>query len=532
MEPIAAKSIHVRGSIELTSYQKSLPTPATENQTFRPPSSASAAQKVDSVRSVPGCWDSSWILCREGFSWGPRNKIPANLVLAIFAVGLQMACLSPVGEMFDGIDANGFAQTDSGQTLSDSGIVSDSGAMHDGGPSLCDACGPEPTDASTDASEYPSDGGMNPADSGTITNDGGGADAGANGPDAGDLTPNVMFISSGDVQPLSLGGLQGADNFCQQLATAANPPLQGHFVAFLSTSTVNARDRLRIPGTTHEARGWVRTDGKPFADTVSSLFDQVRGGAVYYPPLLDENGNEAPTRPVMTGSNRAGKVSAGKTCADWKGWTGEYDGGEAAGGTFEWSSNWTRACSVAARLYCFQTDFNTVVRPQIPPPGSRKAFLSSTAPAIGGGIAGLDAHCMSDAAGHGLPGNFKALVAGNGMSMVTGRFNLAGSPWFRIDGVQLVTAGADLGQPGGRLLAAPNVRSDGRYAFLNVWTGTPANGDALSLGAADTTCSDWFRAGSSEIGGMGDAASSRGWSSFSASWCDWASTAPVYCFEE
>ena len=70
--------------------------------------------------------------------------------------------------------------------------------------------------------------------------------------------------------------------------------LSGTFVALLSTSTVDAKSRL---GT---ARGWVRTDGKPFADRQEDLFRSNCGSALYYPPRLDEFGNILPPNATVT----------------------------------------------------------------------------------------------------------------------------------------------------------------------------------------------------------------------------------------
>ena len=75
-------------------------------------------------------------------------------------------------------------------------------------------------------------------------------------------TPNLVFVTSTTYRG-DLGGLQAADARCRERARAAN--LRGTFVALLSSSTVDARTRL---GT---ARGWVRTDGRPFADTQDDL---------------------------------------------------------------------------------------------------------------------------------------------------------------------------------------------------------------------------------------------------------------------
>jgi len=74
-----------------------------------------------------------------------------------------------------------------------------------------------------------------------------------------DLAVNFVFATSTSY-PADFGGLAGADAICNQHAGDAGLP--GTYVAWLSTTTVDARDRLA------GARGFVRPDGLPFADTV------------------------------------------------------------------------------------------------------------------------------------------------------------------------------------------------------------------------------------------------------------------------
>ena len=79
---------------------------------------------------------------------------------------------------------------------------------------------------------------------------------------------NIAFVTSTSVQISTLGGHLGADALCAQRAEAGGLP-SNTYVAWLSTSTVDAKTRLA------GARGWVRPDGLPFADTLES----PRGGS-------------------------------------------------------------------------------------------------------------------------------------------------------------------------------------------------------------------------------------------------------------
>lgn len=90
--------------------------------------------------------------------------------------------------------------------------------------------------------------------------------------------PNIAFVTSTTYNG-DLGGLAGADQKCQALAEAAGLPANV-YKAWLSTSNENAKDRLG------SARGWVRKDGKPFADTVADIVS----GKIFHPLRIDENG--------------------------------------------------------------------------------------------------------------------------------------------------------------------------------------------------------------------------------------------------
>ena len=56
---------------------------------------------------------------------------------------------------------------------------------------------------------------------------------------------NIVFATS-TLQDGNLGGLAGADAICNTRASAAGLP--GAYVAWLSSTTVDARDRLARPG--------------------------------------------------------------------------------------------------------------------------------------------------------------------------------------------------------------------------------------------------------------------------------------------
>src|SRR3954469_4157406 len=180
---------------------------------------------------------------------------------------------------------------------------------------------------------------------------------------------NYIFVTSTG-QSSSMGGLAGADAIC--LARAKEAGLGGsRYVAWLSSSTVAAPSRLAA------ARGWMRTDGLPVADSVESLID----GQIFYPPRLDEYGADvavwalhAPSWtqpaggfvPVWTGSNWNYQGTLSGTCHDWT--TARADDaalvGSGVGGSGIWTVGALYACDGwKLRMYCLETDYDTPVAP-------------------------------------------------------------------------------------------------------------------------------------------------------------------------
>jgi hypothetical protein len=187
--------------------------------------------------------------------------------------------------------------------------------------------GPMPGGGGTPASDGNSAGGSaqggatssggapQPAQGGSVAS--GGAAAGGNSPTGDDGEMSFFVTSRGMEGGGNLGGLLGADAFCQELAEAVG---FGHktWVAYLSTSEVDARDRIG-------AGPWRNQQGVVIADNVEALHDQVAGGALdaTWPPAdlsiaLDENGDEVQNEEhdILTGSLEDGTL-ASATCQDW-----------------------------------------------------------------------------------------------------------------------------------------------------------------------------------------------------------------------
>jgi hypothetical protein len=214
-----------------------------------------------------------------------------------------------------------------------------------------------------------STGGVSGGSGGASAGTGGGGGTGGSG---GGKSKTTFFVTSDTSKTGKLGGLDGADKRCQDLATKAG--FGDHtFHAYLSTTTVNAKDRI--------GKGpWVNSKGLKLADDVATLHSAaVKGDHTIF---IDEKGmpihgqwDGGPVEhDILTGSLADGSVAAGKTCMDWTSdsadmaaTVGHSDGmgpGMATTGTYtSWnSSHDNMSCSDTAprggagRLYCFAID--------------------------------------------------------------------------------------------------------------------------------------------------------------------------------
>ena len=297
-----------------------------------------------------------------------------------------------------------------------------------------------------------------------------------------------MFVTSTTVVGGKLNGVTGADTECTARAAAAGLP--GTYKAWISDVGVNANARV---GT----GGWLRTDGRPFTRTLAD----VKNGVVYYPPRVDENGNDlGPQRlSVLTGGTGSG-ATFGVQCASYTSTTGGAYVGFASAGSFYWAYNELdgSGCSDQQHLYCFRTDLAaTVTMPTTP---ARHIFVSKNAfiPSPTQGLAAADAQCVLDATTAGLPnfGSFVAFLATSTTPAIK-RVNLAGAPWKRTDEVLVVATPADLGT--GNLLAPIDLDADGvTYNNPQMWTGGV---DPMTAGTA--TCNDWKSAAMTVSGQFG-----------------------------
>jgi hypothetical protein len=323
------------------------------------------------------------------------------------------------------------------------------------------------------------------------------------------ILTNLAFVTSQSIQPGSFTSVDSADAFCNESAVAAHLP--GHYVAWMSSSTESALSRLG----TH-ARGWVRVDGKPFADRATDL----AAGRMFYPLRIDENGQDVvsatvPNPPVATGTNPDGTVSF--NCSDFTDSGSGIAVGFADATTAVWTEYTMAPCTQDFRLYCLGIDANGAITPA---DAGKTAFLSSEAFTPGGGLASADQICSGEAAAHGVAGTYGALLATTGSTAIARFAPAAGERWVRPDHVTITDGLSEL--------AAPcNVTLDLTYAGNDItWSGGAGiNGP----GTAATTCDDWSSSINDGIAGRTSSTGTDALAVTATATC--TQSTPVYCFE-
>jgi hypothetical protein len=141
------------------------------------------------------------------------------------------------------------------------------------------------------------------------------AGTGGGGGSGGAKSKTTFFVTSDTVTSGKMGGLDGADMRCTNLAKASG--FGDHtWKAYLSTATVNAKDRI---GT----GPWVNANGVTVAENVAALL-AMNGNADLF---IDEKGmkingqwEDSPgpnQHDILTGTKVDGTVATGLTCMDW-----------------------------------------------------------------------------------------------------------------------------------------------------------------------------------------------------------------------
>ena len=159
-------------------------------------------------------------------------------------------------------------------------------------------------------------------------------------------TMNIMFVTSGHQNAADLLAPEGGDAICGQDAYGWQLP--GTYVAWLSSANRNMRDLFA------NSRGWVRTDGRVFAESPAALF----AGQIQSPPVLDETANDVRTGtayPATTATDRNG-MFVGSDCDNYTSPSMFAVAGDPSSTGPGWTEGPTEDCGGNTRLYCFAID--------------------------------------------------------------------------------------------------------------------------------------------------------------------------------
>lgn len=159
---------------------------------------------------------------------------------------------------------------------------------------------------------------------------------------------SIVFITSETYQGFNLGGLYGADQRCRSLAAKAGLLRPETFMAWLSTPTMSAADRLK-----HSRGRYTLVNGLVIANDWASL----TSGSLMITITVDENSQSQDTR-VWTGTLADGEPAVGSEfCGDWDDDSGLliYGGaGRSLAADSGWSFFAQDGCDEQYRLYCFE----------------------------------------------------------------------------------------------------------------------------------------------------------------------------------
>jgi len=310
-------------------------------------------------------------------------------------------------------------------------------------------------------------------------------------------------------------GVAAGDAICQAHAAALEPP--GTFRAWLSSSTDDAYCRIHGLGGKRAsncgqaelpvaAGPWVRTDGLPFGEEISTLLPPT--GAIYYPLRFDEDGAlSAATSRVWTATDSDGS-SESPNCDDWSSSSDAVFSRVGSGdfGTNGWTSTGQSPCNLERPLFCFESGVGDPLparagwgRLAFVTTGNGNGNLGGWDGADGQtALAAGDAVCQSEAGAADLPypESFKAWLS-DGATDARDRFDHDG-PWMRLDRVLIASGLSDLTDS--KLVSAPNQTAAGAYlgsAFA--WTGTLPDGTA-----ALEICGGWIVGDGTAFGRRGN----------------------------
>lgn len=131
---------------------------------------------------------------------------------------------------------------------------------------------------------------------------------------AQDTSMSFFITSVGSGKGADLGGLEGADAHCAQLAEAAGATGKT-WRAYLSTDKVNAKDRIG-------SGPWFNAKGQKIADDVASLHSDANNitketGLTETGEVVKGRGDQPNEHDILTGTKADGTVDGTNTCSNW-----------------------------------------------------------------------------------------------------------------------------------------------------------------------------------------------------------------------
>lgn len=283
--------------------------------------------------------------------------------------------------------------------------------------------------------------------------------------------------------PTNLGGTAPYDAACNSVATSAglNNTAGNAFIALISDNNSNVISRL---GT---ARGWVRLDGKPFADTQTSLFTSNQ---IFYPLVFQEDGQPHNGGGFFTGTNADG-TAAPANCKNWTSTVNDgtiFSCGTNNGGPGQWIEGNGNSCGGMGPLICMGTTKSAAVT--VPAPGTGRKIWLSSGMFIPNSTSTPDALCQ----GSRPTGVTSAAALIATTKKVASTVLVAGTSYYRVDGTFVGT--------GASLIAATPISftnplptgiwqsEDGTYPLFNAaaYVGSTS---LSTVGTTSSTCGDW-----------------------------------------
>ncbi|MBK7863727.1 MAG: choice-of-anchor D domain-containing protein [Archangiaceae bacterium] len=266
------------------------------------------------------------------------------------------------------------------------------------------------------------------------------------------------------------------------------------------------------------SRGWVRTDGQPFADLPADIVN----GRVMTPPMLDGIGavkNEG----LWSGFDMYDGGVATSNCLNWTASdTSNYGAQGYSLNEGTWFMNSGPRCDSTAWVLCLEVGGRAplVVPPR--PGGTRLAFVSA------GSVNGNTSAAMANMLCNGEAGTTNTFVAMRGTDTVGARslVSTTAGTWYRADNVKLFPQANELTYSTRTQLAGISRQLDGGIVppGTQVWTG----GDPSVPSSTATNCTNWGTTAGLGVVGVTHFVSGA---SFQLGNLGCGNPARVYCFE-